>query len=75
MPIGIVFFVVWSLFMLLVGVMLYMWGKKSGQFNDIEAPKFQIFEEKELEEWPNRKKKAQEKALKNELADQKGGKG
>ncbi len=57
MPIGIVFFIVWSLFMILVGVLFFLWGKHTGQFKEIEKTKYQIFEEKELEEWPNRKKK------------------
>jgi cbb3-type cytochrome oxidase maturation protein len=74
MAVGILFFVVWSLFMLLVVLVLYVWGKRSGQFKDIESPKYQIFEEKELEEWPNRKKKAQGNAMKDRPADQKGGK-
>ncbi len=70
MPIGIVFFVVWSLFMVLVGVLFFLWGKHTGQFKDIEQAKYQIFEDKELEEWPNRKKKAKEQSN-----DQKGGEG
>ncbi len=69
MPIGIVFFVVWSLFMVLVGVLFFLWGKHTGQFKDVEKAKYQIFEDKELEEWPNRKTTGVDQTV-----DQKGGK-
>lgn len=47
-------------YMLLVvfsGVVLLIWGWRSGQLRNIEEPKYRMMEDKEPEPWPGRGEK------------------
>jgi nitrogen fixation-related uncharacterized protein len=48
-------YVLWMLFVILTGVVLLVWGWKSGQFRNIEEPKYRMLKEREPEDWPGRK--------------------
>jgi cbb3-type cytochrome oxidase maturation protein len=54
MPLGYWAFVGWLLLITLMGVCALFWGWQSGQFKDIEAPKYRVLEEREPAPWPNR---------------------
>jgi cbb3-type cytochrome oxidase maturation protein len=57
MSVGEVFFIGWSLLMVIICVIFFVWGWESGQFKHIEKAKFDMLQEKEPQSWPGRKKK------------------
>lgn len=55
MPLGMWVVVGWMLFVILMGVALMVWGWRTGQFHDIEEPKYRMLEHREPEPWPDEK--------------------
>jgi cbb3-type cytochrome oxidase maturation protein len=55
MPLGLWVLVGWMVFVVLTGIGFLVWGWKRGQFDDIEAAKYRMLEEREPEPWPDRK--------------------
>jgi cbb3-type cytochrome oxidase maturation protein len=55
MAMGVVAWLLWMLFVVLSGVVLLLWGWKSGQFKNIEDPKYRMLQDREPEDWPGRK--------------------
>ena len=54
MALGVWLIVAWMLFMVGIGVMLFVWGWRGGQFRDVEASKLTMLEDREPEPWPRR---------------------
>jgi cbb3-type cytochrome oxidase maturation protein len=55
MPLGMWVVVGWMVFVMLTGVAFLIWGWRSGQFKDIEEPKYRMLEDQEPQAWPRRK--------------------
>jgi cbb3-type cytochrome oxidase maturation protein len=55
MPLGLWMLVAWMILMACIGIGFLVWGWQSGQFHDIEEPKYRMLDEKEPEPWPGRK--------------------
>jgi len=55
MPLGLWVVVGWMAFIPIIAIVLFIWGLKTGQFKDVEEPKYRMLEDKEPEDWPNRK--------------------
>jgi nitrogen fixation-related uncharacterized protein len=55
MPLGLVAFLGWILFVTLSALALFIWGWRTGQFKDINKSTFTMLEEREPEAWPGRK--------------------
>lgn len=58
MPIGLIVFLVWTLLELLFIVGTIVWGFETGQWKNIEEPKYRILIDREPEPWPGREKKS-----------------
>ncbi len=56
MPLGLIVFVAWMLFMAIMTVAFILWGLREGQFKNIEEPKFRMMFDREPEPWPGREK-------------------
>ncbi len=56
MPLGLIVFVAWMMFMVITTAAFFYWGWKEGQFNDIEEPKYRMMIDRELAPWPGREK-------------------
>jgi cbb3-type cytochrome oxidase maturation protein len=52
MPLGMWVVVGWMLFVVLTGVALFIWGWRTGQFREIEEPKYRMLEDREPQPWP-----------------------
>ena len=52
MALGVWLIVSWMVFMVVVGVVFFVWGWRSGQFRDVEASKRTMLEDREPEPWP-----------------------
>ena len=52
MALGVWLIVSWMAFMVVIGVVLFTWGWRSGQFRDVEASKRVMLEDREPEPWP-----------------------
>jgi nitrogen fixation-related uncharacterized protein len=57
MPLGLWVVAGWMLFVVVTGVVLLVYAWKSGQFKDVEEPKYRMLEDREPEDWPGRKQK------------------
>jgi cbb3-type cytochrome oxidase maturation protein len=55
MPLGLWVLVGWMVLMPLIGLALFLWGLKTGQFHNIEEAKYRVLEDREPEPWPDRK--------------------
>ena len=55
MPMGVWAYVLWMLFVIMTGIVLLIWGWRSGQFRNVEEPKYRMLRDKEPEDWPGRK--------------------
>jgi cbb3-type cytochrome oxidase maturation protein len=53
MPLGMWVVVGWMLFVIFTGVVLLIWGRRTGQFRDIEEPKYRMLEDREPQPWPD----------------------
>jgi len=54
MPLGLWVVVGWMAFVALTGLALIAWGFHTGQFDDIEEPKYRMLEDTEPLPWPDR---------------------
>jgi len=54
MLIGLWVVVGWMAFVSLTSLALIAWGLKTGQFDDVEEPKYRMLEDCEPQEWPGR---------------------
>jgi nitrogen fixation-related uncharacterized protein len=54
MPLGMWAFLLWMILVTLVGIVLLVWGWKTGQFRNIEEAKYRMLEDREPEGWPGR---------------------
>jgi cbb3-type cytochrome oxidase maturation protein len=53
MPMGLWMVVAWMAFVCLTGMLFLWWGATSGQFKDIEQPKYTMLDDKDPEPWPH----------------------
>lgn len=53
MPLGMWVVVGWMLFVILTGLAFMVWGWRTGQFRDIEEPKYRMLEDREPQPWPD----------------------
>jgi cbb3-type cytochrome oxidase maturation protein len=53
MPLGMWVVVGWMVFVIFTGVALFLWGRRTGQFRDIEEPKYRMLEDTEPQPWPD----------------------
>jgi len=51
---GIWVVVGWMALVALSGLGLIAWGLRAGQFDDVEAPKYDMLEDREPQDWPGR---------------------
>ncbi len=56
MSLGEVFFIGWSLLMLITSLAFFFWAKESGQLKNVEKAKFDMLEERDPLPWPGREK-------------------
>jgi cbb3-type cytochrome oxidase maturation protein len=54
MPLGLWLVAGWMLLMALTGIALLFWGWRTGQFRDVEEPKYRMLEDRDPEPWPGR---------------------
>jgi cbb3-type cytochrome oxidase maturation protein len=54
MPFGLLVVELWMAFVALFGLVLLGWGLFNGQFDDIEATKWIVLNEREPADWPGR---------------------
>ncbi len=54
MALGVWLVASWMALMVVIGVVLFGWGWRSGQFRDVEASKRTMLEEREPEPWPRK---------------------
>jgi cbb3-type cytochrome oxidase maturation protein len=54
MLIGLWVVVGWMAFVSLTSLALIAWGLKTGQFDDVEEPKYRMLEDREPQAWPGR---------------------
>jgi cbb3-type cytochrome oxidase maturation protein len=52
MALGVWLIVSWMVFMAAVGVVLFAWGWRRGQFRDVESSKRAMLEDRDPEPWP-----------------------
>ena len=45
----------YMILMVVIGIVFILWGWRSGQFRNIEEPKYRMLDEKEPEPWPRGK--------------------
>lgn len=57
MPLGLWVVVGWMVFVVITGIVLLVYAWHSGQFRNVEEPKYRMLQDREPEDWPNRKKK------------------
>jgi cbb3-type cytochrome oxidase maturation protein len=55
MPLGMWVVVGWMLFVVLTGIAFLIWGWRTGQFRDIEEPKYRMLEDREPQPWTDNK--------------------
>jgi cbb3-type cytochrome oxidase maturation protein len=53
MPLGLWVVVGWMAFVILSGFAFMAWGLRTGQFDDVEAPKYRMLEDTEPLPWPD----------------------
>jgi cbb3-type cytochrome oxidase maturation protein len=62
MSVGEAFFIGWSLLMVIISAVYFIWAWESGQFKNIEKAKYDMLEDKEPLPWPGREDKFQKSA-------------
>ena len=73
MSIGEIFFVGWSLLMLVVSIVFFIWARQSGQFKKVEKAKFDMLQEREPLPWPGRNGKFKDESQAEHTFDGNGG--
>jgi cbb3-type cytochrome oxidase maturation protein len=53
MPLGMWVVLGWMAFVILTGLAFLIWGWRTGQFRDIEEPKYRMLEDREPQPWPD----------------------
>ena len=61
MSLGEMFFIGWSLLMVVICIVFFVWAWESGQFKNIEKSKFTMLEDKEPLSWPDHEKVSNKK--------------
>ncbi len=61
MTLGILLFLVWTALEVLFIAATIRWGFETGQWKDIEEPKYRVLVDHELQGWPGRDKPKTEK--------------
>ncbi len=56
MLIGVMLWVVWMALELVVIIAMIRWGFETGQWKDIEEPKYRMLIDRPLQGWPEREK-------------------
>jgi cbb3-type cytochrome oxidase maturation protein len=54
MPVGARLLLFWIGSAAVIAVVLFIWGRRSGQFRDIEEAKYRMLEDREPAPWPGR---------------------
>jgi nitrogen fixation-related uncharacterized protein len=67
MPLGVWVVVWWMAFVVATGVALLVYAWRTGQFRNVEEPKYRMLEDREPEDWPGRERRGRG-------ADRRGGK-
>ncbi len=62
MLIGFILWLVWMAMEVVVVVAMIRWGFETGQWKDIEEPKYRMLMDHELQGWPGREDKAGKQA-------------
>ncbi len=57
MGLGVLLFFVWTALEVLFVIASIRWGYETGQWKDIEEPKFRMLVDREPQPWPGRDKK------------------
>ena len=73
MSIGEIVFIGWSVLMVIISLVYFVWAWESGQFNHIEKAKFDMLEDKEPLPWPGREGKTGGKPSNKISPGEKGG--
>jgi nitrogen fixation-related uncharacterized protein len=55
MSLGLWLLVGWMILMTLIGIAFIVWAWRTGQFRNIEEPKYTMLDEKDPEPWPSKK--------------------
>ena len=55
MSFGVLFMIAFMAFVVLTAVAMLIWGWKRKQFRNIEEAKYTMLEDKEPQDWPDRK--------------------
>ncbi len=53
---GVVLFLAWTALEVVVVIAMIRWGFETGQWKDIEEPKYRMLIDREPESWPGREK-------------------
>jgi len=67
-----VLFVAWTLLEILIVVVTIVWGFETGQWKDIEEPKYRMLIDIEPQPWPGRDKKPEEDKTAQQVAKKSG---
>ncbi len=59
--IGEIFWISWILLEIVVVIGMIVWGFETGQWKDIEEPKYRMLIDHEMQPWPGREKPPKEK--------------
>lgn len=62
MSIGELFFIGWSLLMVITSAVFFIWAWQSGQFKNVEKAKYDMLEDKEPLPWPGRGDKSEKES-------------
>jgi cbb3-type cytochrome oxidase maturation protein len=73
MSLGEIVFIAWSLLMVIITLIYFVWAKESGQFKHIEKAKYDMLEEKDPLPWDCREKNSDDDSN-QKPPTQKGGK-
>jgi len=52
---GVLLILLWSVGVIVVGLVWLVWGLETGQFDDLEETKYTMLKEKEPQDWPGRR--------------------
>ncbi len=58
MLLGVILIIAWMALEILVVAAMIRWGFETGQWKDIEEPKYRMLIDHELQPWPGREKKS-----------------